>query len=89
MSNTKGSVSGAVMNCLKDVQNVASATGDKFSGYKCKECGYTTAQRWILDRHVSAVHSKRRSCVQRLKGPFKWYRILQKRWKWQDNSLYL
>ena len=71
MSNIKGDVSNAIVDCLKGCQNVAQGTGDKFSGYNCKQCRYTTAQRWILDRHVSAVHSKRSSCAQRLKCPFK------------------
>ena len=71
MSNIKGALTNTIVDCLKGSQNVVQGTGDRFSGYNCKHCRYTTAQRWILDRHVSAVHSKRRSCAQRLKCPFK------------------
>ena len=28
----------------------------KFGNYKCKYCHYVSAQKWILERHVSSVH---------------------------------
>ena len=35
------------------------------SYYQCKYCEYNTAQKWILDRHISSVHYKI-SCCQKL-----------------------
>ena len=31
---------------------------EKFGNYKCDYCQYASAQKWILERHVAAVHFK-------------------------------
>lgn len=31
---------------------------EKFGNYKCEYCQYASAQKWILERHVEAVHFK-------------------------------
>ena len=30
----------------------------QFGNYKCRYCCYVSAQKWILERHIAAVHFK-------------------------------
>ena len=41
---------------VKDL--VSDDFDQKFGNYKCKYCHYVSAQKWILERHVSSVHFK-------------------------------
>ena len=31
---------------------------EQFGNYKCRYCSYVPAQKWILERHIAAVHFK-------------------------------
>ena len=31
---------------------------EQFGNYKCRYCSYVSAQKWILERHIAAVHCK-------------------------------
>ena len=31
---------------------------EQFGNYRCQYCRYVSAQKWILDRHISTVHYK-------------------------------
>ena len=39
-----------------------------FCSYKCKYCQYVTAQKWILEKHISSVHDQKCGC-KKLRSP--------------------
>ena len=46
----------------KDKSNKNCSADETFGSYICKYCQYVTAQKWILDKHISSVHDKICSC---------------------------
>lgn len=52
-------------NSKRDVKEMYSKliySEEKFRSYNCEYCKYTTAQKWILDRHVDTVHFEICNC---------------------------